>query len=43
MATYNLHRTISHEGLHKTKTIAANSRREMEYKCQLQYAQWNEQ
>lgn len=40
---YMYHQTISHGGLHKEKTIGANSRRELEYKVSLQYAQWDEQ
>lgn len=40
---YIYHQTIGHNGLNKTKTIGANSRRELEYKVSLQYAQWEEQ
>ena len=43
MAHYYYHQTIIHEGLHKHKTIGANSRRELEYKVSMQQAQWNEQ
>lgn len=40
---YRFHQDISHNGLHKTKTIKANSRRELNDKVQIQMAQWEEQ
>ena len=43
MARYYFHKTIYHTGLNKSKTIGANSNRELEYKCTLQFAQWQEQ
>lgn len=43
MASYKYHKTIVHEGLNKSKTIAANSLWELSSKCQMQYAQWDEQ
>ena len=40
---YRFHQDISHNGLHKTKTIKANSRQELNNKVQIQMAQWEEQ
>lgn len=40
---YRYHRTISHEGLGKQKTIGADSKYELNYKVDLQMSQWNEQ
>lgn len=41
--SYMWHQTIAHTGLNKSRTIKADSRGELNYKCELQYAQWNEQ
>ena len=40
---YYYHKTIYHNGLNKSKTIAAMNRRELEYKIELQNKQWAEQ
>lgn len=40
---YSYRTVISHTGLHKTKTIVAQTKGELDYKCHLQYAQWDEQ
>ena len=43
MASNYLRKTITHEGLHKSKTITADSSWELKSKCQMQYALWEEQ
>lgn len=40
---YYYHKTIYHNGLNKSKTIAAMNKRELEYKIELQNKQWAEQ
>ena len=40
---YYYHRTIYHNGLNKSKTIAAVNKRELNYKIELQEKQWDEQ
>ena len=41
--SYRYHETIYHQGLNREKTIGADSRNELQYKIQIQYAQWEEQ
>ncbi len=40
---YRYHESITHHGLNRTKTIKANSRRELNNKIQIQKEQWEEQ
>lgn len=40
---YYYHQTIYHEGLKKSKTIAAMNKKELNYKIDLQMRQWDEQ